>query len=111
VDETTWVRAMPLAELQDRRAVRVQVDGEGVMVVRDGERLFAVASRCSHQGAPLQKGPLRFGSLDQVTCPIHGSVFSLADGRVLRGPAMTPIASYEARVTDGTVEVRRRAAP
>jgi nitrite reductase/ring-hydroxylating ferredoxin subunit len=42
-----------------------------------------------------------------VTCPAHGSMFRLADGRVMRPPAGTPVASYEARVTDGMVELRQ----
>ena len=104
-----WIAAMPLAELEDRRAARVEVDGQGVLLTRDGDRLFAVGSRCTHQSAPLQKGVLRFGSLPEVTCPLHGSIFGLTDGRVLRGPATTSIAAYDVRVSEGTVEVRPRA--
>lgn len=100
--------AIALEQLADRAAVRVEIDGKPVLLTRDGERLFAIGARCSHQGAPLHKGPLRFGALDQVTCPVHGSVFGLADGRVLRGPATIPIAAYDTRVTDGTVEIRPR---
>jgi nitrite reductase/ring-hydroxylating ferredoxin subunit len=103
-----WVAVGPLEQLEDQRAVRVDVDGQPVMLARDGERFFAVASRCTHQGASLQRGPLKFGAVDQVTCPVHGSVFGLADGRVLRGPAMTPLRAYEVRVTDGRIEVRPR---
>lgn len=103
-----WIAVAPLEQLADRRATRVDLGGEGVLVARDGERLFAVGARCPHQGAPLQKGPLAFGALDQVTCPVHGSRFSLADGRVLRGPATTPVPVYDVRVSDGMVEARRR---
>jgi nitrite reductase/ring-hydroxylating ferredoxin subunit len=103
-----WIAVGPLEQLEDQRAVRVDVDGQPVMLARAGERFFAVASWCTHQGASLQRGPLKFGGLDQVTYPVHGSVFGLVDGRVLRGPAMTPLRAYEVRVTDGRIEVRPR---
>jgi nitrite reductase/ring-hydroxylating ferredoxin subunit len=41
-----------------------------------------------------------------VTCPAHGSMFSLNDGRVMRGPAMRPVTAYEVRIRDEKVEVR-----
>jgi len=79
-----------------------------LLVARDGERFFAIGDRCIHQGAPLSKGALRFGALDQVTCPVHGSVFALADGRVLRGPATQAEPMYDVRVSDGSVQLRPR---
>ena len=41
-----------------------------------------------------------------VTCPWHGSTFRLEDGKVVRGPAAFSQPVYEARVTDGKIEVR-----
>jgi nitrite reductase/ring-hydroxylating ferredoxin subunit len=38
----------------------------------------------------------------------YGSTFELADGKVLRGPATTPVPAYETRVADGIVEIRPR---
>jgi nitrite reductase/ring-hydroxylating ferredoxin subunit len=102
-----WEPTIAFDDLEDRRTTKVTVDGEGVLLARDGERLFAVSARCTHQGAPLQRGPVRFGSLPQVTCPVHGSIFALEDGRVLRGPAMAPLPRFETRVTDGVIELRR----
>jgi nitrite reductase/ring-hydroxylating ferredoxin subunit len=94
----------------DRKPARVELDGDAVLVVRDGDRLFAVADRCTHQGASLSKGRLTFsGSLAQVTCPAHGSTFDLATGRVLRAPATSPVAAYDARVSEGRIELRKRA--
>jgi nitrite reductase/ring-hydroxylating ferredoxin subunit len=43
-----------------------------------------------------------------VTCPAHGSVFSLADGRVRRGPATHPVQPFDARINDGMIELRPR---
>lgn len=104
-----WTPAMPLADLGDRRAVRLDVDGSDVLLVRNGDEVFAIGNRCSHQGAPLHKGPVRFGgSLRTVQCPLHGSTFELASGKVMRGPATAPAPAYETRVADGIVQVRPR---
>lgn len=104
-----WVSTLGLESLADRRPMRVTVDGEPVLLVRDGERLFAIGDRCTHQGAPLSKGRVTFsGSIAQVTCPAHGSAFDLANGHVMRAPATSPEPAYDARVTNGVVELRKR---
>ena len=55
-------------------------------------------------GGPLQEGKIENGC---VTCPWHGSTFKLADGTVVRGPATRPQPAYEARISEGQVQVRR----
>ena len=104
-----WIRAVPLEELQDARPRRIMVDGTEAFVVRNGEALYAIGLRCTHQGAPLDRGVLRLtGSPLTVTCPAHGSMFRLQDGKVARGPAARPEPSFDARVADGMVHLRPR---
>jgi nitrite reductase/ring-hydroxylating ferredoxin subunit len=105
-----WVLAMSSDALPEGKATRVEVSGTSVLLVRttDGS-IFAVSARCTHQGAPLDRGALNLrGSDPTVTCPAHGSMFSLVDGRVRRGPATQPVSAFESRVHDGHVELRRR---
>ena len=98
-----------LTDLRDGRPVRIELDGSAVLLVRNGDELFAIGNRCSHQGAPLHKGPVRFGgSLRTVQCPLHGSTFDLTSGKVLGGPATDPVSAYETRAIDGVVEIRAR---
>jgi nitrite reductase/ring-hydroxylating ferredoxin subunit len=104
-----WIGVLAFTDLADRRPERLTVDGVDVLVVRDGERLFAIGNRCTHQGAPLSKGRITFsGSIASVTCPVHGSTFDLSTGKVMRAPATMPEPAYDARVNDGMVEIRRR---
>jgi len=108
VDEG-WVGVMTLDELRERRSTRVMLGDDPVMLYRDGERIFAIGNRCTHQGAPLDRGPVRVsGAFATVTCQVHGSMFRLDDGAVARGPAQAPVPAYETRVTDGIVELRPR---
>lgn len=109
VEDGGWIAVLPVTDLEDRKPVKVDVDGSAVLLVRNGEELFGIGNRCTHQGAPLHKGVVRFGgSLRTVQCPLHGSMFDLAEGRVLRGPATEPVPVYDTRVTDGVVEIRPR---
>ena len=104
-----WIPIGLLEDLPERKPVRVDAHGADVLLVRSGDELFAIGNRCSHQGAPLHKGPVRFGgSLRTVQCPLHGSTFDLAEGKVMRGPATEAVPVYATRVTDGVVEIRPR---
>src|SRR5205807_727079 len=74
---------------------------------RTAERVHAASNRCTHQATPLSRGTVRpSGSLVVSTCPLHGSQFDLASGRVMRGPAMRRLHVYEARIAGAPVLVR-----
>ena len=83
------------------QAIRVSVDGREIAVFNLGDRLVATDARCTHVGGPLERGPLRGA---QVTCPLHGSVFDVTTGAVVRGPARQPLRTYPVRsVAQGLV--------
>ena len=104
-----WAPVVATEELREDRATKVEAFGTTVMLYRSGQTVFAVASRCTHQGAPLDRGIVKAdGSSFTVTCPAHGSVFSLVDGTVRRGPATQPVQAFEARIVDHMVELRPR---
>ena len=56
-----------------------------------------------HRGGSLADGEL-VGEC--VRCPLHASRFRLEDGSVEQGPAAYPQPALEARVRDGSIEVR-----
>lgn len=101
---TDWTRAAEESQLVEGRPLCVRVDGDAVLLVRQSGRLHALADRCVHRGGALHEGEVGDGT---ITCPLHGSCFSLEDGSVLRGPAAYPQPRFETRVRDGAVEVRR----
>lgn len=93
------------SELSAETMRAVDVHGFPVLLTRDraGEPC-AIANTCSHLGGPLASGE-RSG--DVVTCPWHGSRFDVRTGGVVEGPAVFPQMTYEARVRNGTIELRR----
>ena len=61
----------------------------GVFIVRQGAKLFALSSICTHRHCKLET------EADQTfSCPCHGSTFA-ADGKVTTGPARRDLPAYE----------------
>ena len=76
-----------------------------LLVVRRDDRIDVLSDRCSHLSGPLHEGTLSAdGSC--ITCPWHGSTFSLEDGAVRGGPATAPQHAFDVRVENGRLEVR-----
>jgi nitrite reductase/ring-hydroxylating ferredoxin subunit len=108
VDEG-WMPVLPASDLPDGTPVQVSLEGFELLLFRGGDRLFAIGDLCTHAGGPLHRG--RIGTLSgepTVTCPLHGSLFRLSDGRVLRGPATRPEPAFDVRERDGSIEIRDR---
>ncbi|WP_436995418.1 Rieske 2Fe-2S domain-containing protein [Streptomyces sp. enrichment culture] len=101
-----WHEVGALAEFPVGRPVRRLVGEVEVMVVREeGGAVHVLADRCSHMAGPLSEGDIEDGC---VRCPWHGSLFRLADGWNVEGPATAPQPSFDTRVTGGRLEVRLR---
>jgi nitrite reductase/ring-hydroxylating ferredoxin subunit len=105
-----WANVAGLADLIERKPVRVAVSDSAVLLLKSNDQVFAIGNQCTHQGAGLDKGVVKItGSVRTVTCPAHGSTFRLDDGKVMRPPATKPVPVYDVKVEDGRVYVRPRA--
>jgi nitrite reductase/ring-hydroxylating ferredoxin subunit/uncharacterized membrane protein len=102
-----WTDVADETELQPGCPIMRTAGGATVLLYRSTEVVYAIGSRCTHAGGPLQEGKID-PALPGVECPWHGSVFSLEDGSVVHGPASVPEVAYEVRLRDGRVEVRHR---
>lgn len=100
-----WTAAGSALDLAEGRPVAVTANGVDVVIVQEGDRLLALADRCTHRGGPLHEGDVVLGCIE---CPWHRSRFRLEDGEVEQGPATRPQPRYEARIVEGVVEVRAR---
>jgi nitrite reductase/ring-hydroxylating ferredoxin subunit len=100
-----FVAVLAESDLADDKPTRAVHDSVPILLVRRGDRLFAMAETCSHFSGPLSEGKL-VG--DSIVCPYHNSRFALEDGRVLDGPAVHAQPCLEARARAGQIEVRHR---
>lgn len=101
---TDWTTAADATQLPEGRPVRIVVGDTPVLLVRDGELIFAIHDRCSHRGCSLSEGKLEG---EEIVCGCHGSRFDRRTGAVRGGPATSAQPSFQVRVQDGIVEVRR----
>ena len=76
-------------------------DGKQILLLASGERVFAIANRCPHEGYPLSEGTL--GKDCVLTCNWHNWKFDLNTGAVVLGG--DPVRSYPASIRNGEIFV------
>jgi 3-phenylpropionate/trans-cinnamate dioxygenase ferredoxin component len=81
-----------LSDLEQDTALRVEVDGVPISVVRDSnDEVHAIGDTCTHGDISLSEG---FVDGDTLECWAHGSAFSLRTGKPLNLPAFEPVPVY-----------------
>jgi nitrite reductase/ring-hydroxylating ferredoxin subunit len=104
-----WEAVLATDALPAKALTHVEVGGQPALVYRLGEAIFAISNRCTHAGMVLDRAQVQATGADAIlTCPAHGSRFTLSDGKVRRGPATQPLTAYDAREVDGQIELRPR---
>lgn len=98
-----WTDVATFDDLPDGELTRIETEGEPIVMLRDGADIYAASAICPHLGGPLDEGE-RSGAC--VICPWHASEFDLRDGKVVHGPATTPLHAYETRIEGGSVQIR-----
>jgi nitrite reductase/ring-hydroxylating ferredoxin subunit len=83
----------------------IVVAGEKVCIVNIDGDYYAIGNVCTHMGGPLNEGKL--DGFD-VECPWHGSRFDVRSGQPTKPPARQPVSSYEVKVQDNDIMVRKR---
>ena len=84
------------------RPTEIDLDGQTLILVRDGDSVRAFEGKCPHAGAPLAKGAVCNG---KIVCPWHKAQFSLADGALLDPPALDGLASFRTEIRGDAVFV------
>jgi phenylpropionate dioxygenase-like ring-hydroxylating dioxygenase large terminal subunit len=57
--------------------------GEKIVLFRDRGKVYALADRCSHRGAPLSMGKCLYPGSSTISCPYHGWTFDGATGKLV----------------------------
>jgi 3-phenylpropionate/trans-cinnamate dioxygenase ferredoxin subunit len=90
-------------DLEPDQAVKVEIDGIAMAVVRDAAGdVFAIGDTCTHGDISLSEG---FVEDDTIECWAHGSKFSLKSGRPLTLPAYEPVPVFKVELIDGDIYI------
>ncbi len=76
-----------------------------ISVARVNDRLYAFDDlcTCAKESCPLSGGML---SGTTIMCQCHGSLFDIATGTVLNGPATKALHVYEVQELEGSIRIR-----
>jgi nitrite reductase/ring-hydroxylating ferredoxin subunit len=86
---------VPLNDIPIGRMRALRVGEREILLCRTRAGVFALDNVCTHAEARMSEGSLR-GT--RLTCPLHGASFSVTDGSVLAGPAISALRTYAVRV-------------
>jgi nitrite reductase/ring-hydroxylating ferredoxin subunit len=97
------VARVKLDEVREKGLVRVPYPPYDVLVAWAEGEVYAIEDSCNHAGASLSEGWLEGAC---VVCPMHGYVFDLTDGRLLRPKGLcSDQRTYEAKIEGDEVAV------
>jgi len=97
-----------LSELPPGSAKRVYAANEAVALFNVKGTVYAVANRCTHARASLSEGTVDAARCT-VTCPWHEGIFSLETGRVLGGPPVHSVTTYQVKLDGDTILIAHEA--
>ena len=84
---------------------KVRVGEEDMLVANVSGSIYAIADACTHRGCSLSEGTLE-GNV--VTCPCHAGRFDVKIGKVIAPPPKRDESSFEVRMQDSDVLVKKR---
>jgi NADPH-dependent 2,4-dienoyl-CoA reductase/sulfur reductase-like enzyme/nitrite reductase/ring-hydroxylating ferredoxin subunit len=82
-------------DLQDGEMLEVDIGQRSILLVRVDGEYHALASHCTHYGAPLAKGVL---SGHHVVCPWHQTYFDIVTGKMEEPPGLNAVQHFETRI-------------
>ena len=92
---------IPLAELPVDRSRVIRHEGKLVIVVHQGNEVYALAAACTHLACIVHwkdKGDPGMKMGDNLHCACHDAFFDLKTGKVLGGPAPRPLQTFPAKI-------------
>lgn len=81
------------------------VGDQEILLVREGDGIFAIDAHCSHYHGPLADGIVVDGT---VRCPWHHACFDLRTGEATCAPAFNALDVWQVEQRDGRIFVREK---
>ncbi|AIF85473.1 flavodoxin reductase family protein [Candidatus Nitrososphaera evergladensis SR1] len=86
------------ADLQERKPVRVDIDGKAIVLALVSGKIYAMDAVCSHEGGPLEEGSIEEYSL---ICPWHQGIFDIRTAKASpETDWVTDLRSYRVEVEE-----------
>ena len=102
-----WNDTVDAQQIPEGEIIEYVLNGEILAIAHFDQHFFVVDGICPHQGGSLGKGTLHASHPCLIRCPWHGWEYEMETGQHLSIPAVS-IGTFETRVLDGVVQVRRR---
>jgi 3-phenylpropionate/trans-cinnamate dioxygenase ferredoxin subunit len=90
------------SELDATGQMHVELNGEEILLCRDGQTYYAIAYLCSHEAFTLEGGSIQQGC---ITCPYHGAEFNMKTGEAMAAPAYQAIKTYPVMIEENTISI------
>ena len=100
-----FVKVAETKDIQSSTMKAIDLAGERICIVNAEGNYYAIGNVCTHVGGPLNEGTLE--GYD-VECPWHGSKFDVRTGEPTKPPARQAVSTYEVKVEDNNILVRKQ---
>ena len=99
-----WLKLIEKSKLEPGKVIRVDVGNKPIGVyLNQAGKVYAFSDVCSHEDSALSDGEVIDDQV--IECSSHGARFNMATGKVLAGPAIENIKSYETKLEGGVVMI------
>jgi nitrite reductase/ring-hydroxylating ferredoxin subunit len=98
-----FVKVATTDQLQEGQTMVVAIGRDEMVLAKVDGQFYAVSDYCPHAGWLLHDERLKG---DRLSCSLHGSVFNIKTGAIVRGPSFMPLTSYPVRVEGNDVLIQ-----
>jgi nitrite reductase/ring-hydroxylating ferredoxin subunit len=96
------IKVCAVEQLADGGMRTVESSDVQILVIRDGDNIYALKNECTHEEFPLSEGWVEDGC---IFCAFHGAKFDLKSGDALSLPAYEAVQTFPVRVNNGMIEI------
>jgi glycine betaine catabolism B len=102
---TDFVKVAETKDIAPSYMKGIDLAAEKVCIANIEGNYYAIGNVCTHMGGPLADGKLEGY---EIQCPLHGSKFDVRTGEPTRPPARRAVPTYEVKVEDNNILVRKQ---
>ena len=93
-------KVLSLSQLPAGHTHQLEYAGTKVLLTNVEGTVYAVESKCSHFGLPLENAAL---CGHRLRCPFHHACFDVRDGKQLEAPGMDGLTTFGVEIKDGAI--------